>query len=339
MTWRLIFTTVVCIFFSPPTVSYLQEESIYTKEFDNALSSVAFDLQGQRLIIGGLDSVIWDFAGSGETIYLVTQGNLRDVVVDPSGNILASANSRGDIQVWNMFTGELIETLHCEPYLEIYEPDHYAFCYSATSVAWSPTDSILASAHADGYVRLWDTGSMTLITELKHEDIVRSVAFSPDGAIVAAATGTVPFHGEEVVNSIQLWDVQTGLQVLDIRDVAGAVYTVAFSPDGNTLASGGYDRMITIWDIETGEAIVQITGHEESVSSIEFSLDGEYLVSGGYDNTVRVWKVDTWEELATYTEHSRFVTDVAFSPDGLLIASVSADATAIVRPLELVQTD
>ena len=322
MIWRLALTIILIALPSSSPVSFAQDE-ISVKAFDKALSSVTFDPSGRLLIVGGIGGTIWDFTGSRDAITLDTQGaRLRDVSVDSGGNVIASASSHGEIQLWDIVTGDLIETLYSD------------LIYVAPSVAWSPTEPILASAHTDGYVRLWDVDSGTLIREIEHGDIVNSIAFSPDGQILASATGLVPFHGEETVNSIQLWDVKTGSQLLFIPNDTGAVFSVAFSPDGKLIASGGYDTTIAIWDAQTGEKIASLEGHEGSVYSVSFSADGRYLVSGSADKTVRLWDTSTWEELAVYRDHSATVMDVAFSPDSTLIASVSIDKTAVIRQLE-----
>jgi len=104
----------------------------------------------------------------------------------------------------------------------------------------------------------------------------------------------------------------------------GTVWSVAFSPDGKTLASGSGDDTIRLWDVQTGVEKQRFTGHTGNVSSVAFSPDGKTLASGGgWDNTIRLWDVETGTELRTLTgpEHTRGVNSVAFSPDGKTLAS------------------
>ena len=83
-----------------------------------------------------------------------------------------------------------------------------------------------------------------------------------------------------------------GLTVLpEIQQINDKVTSVAFSPDGQILASGSDDHTMKLWDLQTGLQIVTLSGHEPYVQSVAFSPDGKTLVSGGFDNTVKVWQV------------------------------------------------
>ena len=96
------------------------------------------------------------------------------------------------------------------------------------------------------------------------------------------------------------------------------VFSVAFSPDGKTLAGGIADGSIKLWDIETiATSQYTLGGHSRWVTSIAFSPDGRMLASGSYDKTIRLWDVATRQHIATLEGHTQFVTSVAFSPDGV----------------------
>ncbi|BCL37395.1 hypothetical protein NSMS1_38420 [Nostoc sp. MS1] len=105
------------------------------------------------------------------------------------------------------------------------------------------------------------------------------------------------------------------------------VSSVAFSPDGQTLASGSGDETIKIWNVSTGRLLQTLTGHSKYVSSVAFSPDGQTLASGSQDKTIKLWNLTTGKLLQSLTDHSHSVNSVVFSPDGHTVASGSYDNT------------
>ena len=120
--------------------------------------------------------------------------------------------------------------------------------------------------------------------------------------------------------------------VQHIRTLAGhegLVNSVAFSPDGKTLASGSYDNTVKLWDVGSGKVIRTLTGHEDVyVYSVAFSPDGKTLASGSNDKTIKLWDVGSGKVIRTLAGHEDGVVSVAFSPDGKTLASGSMDKTA-----------
>ncbi|MEW5860520.1 MAG: serine/threonine-protein kinase [Cyanobacteriota bacterium] len=105
------------------------------------------------------------------------------------------------------------------------------------------------------------------------------------------------------------------------------VTSIAFSPDGQLLASGSNDETIKLWQPITGKEIRTLTGHSDWVNSVAFSSDGQILASGSKDMTIKLWQPITGKEIRTLKGHSFPVNSVAFSPDGQLLASGSWDNT------------
>jgi WD40 repeat protein len=104
------------------------------------------------------------------------------------------------------------------------------------------------------------------------------------------------------------------------------VLSVAFSPNGLMLASGGFDRAVTLWEVASGKQRARLDGHNSTIRSVAFSPDGKTVASGSWDNTIKLWDVGTGKEKATLKKHAGRVNSVDFSPDGKM-ASVSSDGT------------
>ncbi len=110
-------------------------------------------------------------------------------------------------------------------------------------------------------------------------------------------------------------------------ETLGNVWTVAFSPDGSTLAAGDTAGTIHLWNVSDGQKILTCDGHQHWVCEVAFSSDGNLIVSASGDNTVKIWNAKTGECLQTLTDHQDWVISIAVSPTAPILASSSADRT------------
>ncbi|MDP5339116.1 MAG: serine/threonine protein kinase, partial [Nodularia sp. (in: cyanobacteria)] len=149
------------------------------------------------------------------------------------------------------------------------------------------------------------------------EDLVSSVAISPDSQIFASS-------GDRL---IKVWNLATGKEIATLKSHVQRVNVVAISPDGRTLVSGSDDKTIKIWDLPTGELVRTLRGHSDSIQAIAISPDGATLVSGSDDYSIRLWNMATGRLKRTLRGHTSWVRSLAISPDGVTLASGSFDKT------------
>ncbi|MDC0708830.1 AAA family ATPase [Stigmatella sp. ncwal1] len=116
-------------------------------------------------------------------------------------------------------------------------------------------------------------------------------------------------------------------EVFPLLGHSDSVLSVAWSPDGRTLASGSFDNTLKLWAPSSGSLLRTLSGHSDSVLSVAWSPDGRTLASGSNDNTLKLWAPSSGSLLRTLSGHSDSVLSVAWSPDGRTLASGSNDNT------------
>ncbi len=153
------------------------------------------------------------------------------------------------------------------------------------------------------------------------ENSVNACCYSPDGRYLVMATGPWSKPG------VALYEVETVAHVHTFEGHTDEVTSVAFSSDGQTLASGSKDKTVRLWSVAKKKGVYTFEGHTSSVKSVAFSSDGKTLASGSSDCTVQLWSIDKKEWLYTFEGHTSSVHSVAFSSDGKTLASGSSDHT------------
>lgn len=193
---------------------------------------------------------------------------------------------------------------------------------AVAAVAFDPASRRLAvgsykSVHLMGLAdRAW-SGTLS-----GHEDLVRALAFSPDGRRLAVAGGPPGRFGE-----IKIWDVHAATPALvsTIQGHTDTILAIAFSPDGATIASAGYDKLINLWDAATGKPTATLKEHTDAVYALAYMPGGRQLVSAAGDRTLKVWDVSTSKRLFTMSDALDSVYSVAVHPSEPRIAAAGAD--------------
>jgi len=272
---------------------------------------------------------------------------VNSVAFSPDGQTLASASSDNTIKLWNVATGQLINTIkgHNQKIssiafsidgrslssasgkmVRLWNIDNGQLITSlaghtddVSSIAYSPNGKTLASASYDNTIRLWDVTNNQLVdTFLGHESLVLDVAFSSDGQTLASSSSD---------KTIRLWDIKTRQLTTTLENHNSDANSIVFSPDSKILAAGSDDKTIRLWDLESHETIATLEGHESAILSLAFSPIANTLVSGSGDNTIKLWNISEGKVIATLDGHTYEVRSVTFSPDGKSLVTGSADTT------------
>ncbi|KAL7689829.1 putative transcriptional repressor Tup1, WD40/YVTN repeat-like-containing domain superfamily [Plasmopara halstedii] len=241
---------------------------------------------------------------------------VRAVCFSPDCTKLVAGMPQNTIRIWDIGSNEegLAMTGHES---EIYSLDY--------------VNDLIVSGSGDRKVRLWDARNGQCKKIFGNEsggpsDGVTSVALSPDGRLLAAAS---------LDKVVRIWDTETA-QLLDrLEGHSDSVYSIAFSPDGKNVISGSLDRNIMLWDVcaqgrTTTRPRMLFQGHKDFVLSVAYTPDGRWLMSGSKDRSVVFWDPRSSRSVLTLTGYRNSVISVASSPASPYFATGSGDCFAVI---------
>ena len=204
---------------------------------------------------------------------------ISSVDLSSDGQIIALGSYDNTVKLWNIRDNKEVAVFK--------ESDGM---FNIRTIKFSPNNTVLALGYGHEYfgdycpIKIWNFQDGDKIKLLEgHFNNIESIAFSPDGMILASGSDDA---------TVRLWDLTNGNEIISFKNHSDSVTAVAFTPDGTILVSGSADGTIKFWNVTERKEIMSLQGHSYNVHDVAFSPDGKMLVSAGYDRTIRLWNLD-----------------------------------------------
>ncbi|WP_217246910.1 trypsin-like peptidase domain-containing protein [Streptomyces sp. AC602_WCS936] len=282
------------------------------------VAAVDFSPDGRTLLTSAYDGTarLWDVRGRRQVASLDSRGSqVLAAEFSPDGRTVVTSHDGWKGRVWDVRTRRQTAVL----------------AGAGSPVVFSPDGDTIATGGRQGKVLFWDARTHRKTGELqvhRGDDGVslHDLVISPDGRTLAVSIiGSGVSASDE--SEVQLWDLTEGRRTATLKGHTGQVTSLAFSPDGDTLATGASDATTRLWDVRARRSTATLTGPSGTVFALAFSPDGRTLASGGQDRTVWLWDVRERTAVTVLNGHTGDVDALAFSPDGTMLASGSMDAS------------
>jgi RNA polymerase sigma factor (sigma-70 family) len=270
--------------------------------------AVALSPDGKTLALGrGAVIHLHDLASGKEVQKLMSPlGETYGLAFSPDGTVLASGHENHTVVLWDLAGGKERARLAAEH-------------NRAALLVFSPDGNTLATGDTlDPLIRLFDVATGKERRQIRCKTFAHDFAFSPDSATLAVGAQD---------GAVSLWESATGKQVRQLDSPNKHVRSVAWAPDGKTLATGDLNPKaqavaIRVWDPATGKELrqMQMKGIWGMAQSLAFTADGKTLISGGGDSVIRLWDPATGLEKSPVAGLPGGVWHIAVSPDGKTLA-------------------
>lgn len=318
------------------------------------VEAVAFTPSGTILVSGAYNMIkVWDSTTGEELASFAAHGNqVTSLCFSSNGMALASGGYDDNVRIWSMLDYSELKTF----------TGHTDY---VQTVAWSHNNSILASGSENDEIKLWDYEAGTEIDTIDFGNAVYAVEFSPDDALLATAgwdndvvirntvglsveqtlightngvLGLAFSHDGKVLASgsydeafpVRLWNTSSWSDITPFDTTTDRVTSVEFSPDGNFLASAGWNGDVDIWDFGFMGPKPPTIIEGGPIGCMSYSPDGTLVAVDNADHGINLRNAADGSLIRTFTGHTMELTEIAFSPDGSKLASSSQDENVTI---------